>query len=194
MQLVLGVTIPLIILFFLHWTTPTVLNSSSIESQEAELVPVPTYSMAPIGSAPAGLFTIVLVSVIVAAVLLVAWLAYHSFRKTENINLFSQEAEAALQAIEGGQSLSDVVIQSYIQMTKLVKEQSGIERKESVTAREFENFLISRGIPGQAIQQLTRLFEKVRYGNGKPDKQDELDAIASLSAIRLNDPHKKRIE
>ncbi len=195
MQLVLGVTIPLIILYLLHWTTTTVSNSSFIESQEAGLGPVSTYAITPIGTAPASLFNIVLVTVSIAVLLLVGWLAYHSFRRPERNEPLTQEAEAALQAIRSGQDLSDVIIQCYIQMTRLVKEEVGIERKESMTAREFEKFVVARGIPDQAIRQLTRLFEKVRYGKEKPDSQDELDAIASLSAIRSRNPHpQQRVE
>jgi hypothetical protein len=39
------------------------------------------------------------------------------------------------------------------------------------------------GLPGKHVQQLTRLFEQVRYGAKVSDEQKERQAIACLTAI-----------
>lgn len=142
------------------------------------------YKIAPIGNPPANLFWFVTASLLLGAILLGAWLLYQTFRRSRMENPFVSEASAALQAIEEGCDLRSVIIHCYLQMSRIVKEKQGIEREDSVTAREFENLLEARGIPAIPIHQLTRLFEKVRYGSKTPDAQDELAAKECLSAIR----------
>ncbi|HSM24876.1 MAG TPA: DUF4129 domain-containing protein, partial [Anaerolineaceae bacterium] len=66
------------------------------------------------------------------------------------------------------------------------KEEYEIEREHSLTAREFENYLLKKGIPITPIHQITSLFEKVRYGNKPTDLNDERIAIESLSSIRFS--------
>lgn len=145
-----------------------------------------TYNVAPIGDPPAQLGWIVLTGLLLGAVVLCAWLAWHAFRRLRSEDPLAQEASAALRAIEDGQDLKSVIIRCYLQMTRIVKEERGLEREESVTPREFERFLAAKGIPETPIRQLTRLFEKARYGSKAPDRQDEQDAVECLSAIRLN--------
>jgi hypothetical protein len=52
-----------------------------------------------------------------------------------------------------------------------------------MTPREFEDRLINRGLPGESIKTLTRLFEQVRYGslNANPGEEDQ--AVACLTDI-----------
>lgn len=143
-----------------------------------------SYNIAPIGNPPVNLFWFVTAGLLLGAILLGAWLLYQTFRRSRMENPLVSEVNAALQAIEEGCDLRNVVIHCYLQMARIVKEEQGIEREDSVTAREFENLLEARGIPAIPIRQLTRLFEKVRYGSKTPDAQDELAAKECLSAIR----------
>jgi hypothetical protein len=64
-------------------------------------------------------------------------------------------------------------------------EEQGIERKDSMTVREFENLLEVAGVPYDPVHQLTQLFEAVRYGHWQPNPIDEEKAIHCLEAIVL---------
>jgi len=95
----------------------------------------------------------------------------------------AQRAEDAIQALQDGGDLSDTVIRCYVQMSQLLYRERGIQRAAAMTAREFELALLARGLPAQPVCVLTRLFEQVRYGNERPTKHQEQQAIDSLSAI-----------
>ena len=66
-----------------------------------------------------------------------------------------------------------------------MRQEQGIERKDFMTTREFENLLETAGVPHDPIHQLTQLFEAVRYGNWQPNPVDEQKAIHCLQAIML---------
>ncbi len=155
-----------------------------------ELQPLTNYDFAPIGDPPTEMFWIVTIILVIGAVFLIIWFINHTLHREHNDDLIAREAIAALQAIESGQDLKNVIIRSYMQMVRITKEEKGIERLDSETPREFERLLISHGMPIQPVQQLTRLFEKVRYGSKNPDLQDERAAIECLSAIRFSSANK----
>ena len=52
-----------------------------------------------------------------------------------------------------------------------------------MTPREFEQVLGGLGLRDEHIQQLTRLFERVRYSAAAPGEREEREAEACLSAI-----------
>jgi hypothetical protein len=151
-----------------------------------ELQPLTNYDFAPIGDPSKEMFWAATIILMIGAAFIIIWFIKHSLHRVQNDDLIAREATLALQAIESGQDLKNVIIRSYMQMVRITKEEQGIERLESETPREFERLLISHGMPIQPVQQLTRLFEKVRYGSKKPDLQDERAAIECLSAIRLS--------
>ncbi len=142
------------------------------------------YEIAPIGAPPANLYLIVGIVLALAVIVLLTWLFLTTYRRAIPTDPISREAETALEAIQSGQDLRNVIIHCYLQMMQVVRDEHGIERRESVTPREFERLLAARGIPGQPIRELTRLFEKARYSNKATESQDELDAVECLSAIR----------
>jgi hypothetical protein len=151
-----------------------------------EQAPTFIYHVAPIGDPPAGLFSFVIALLLLASAILSAWLLIKVFSRSQEEDTLAREAEAALQAVFDGQSLSEVIIRCYLQMVQSVAEARGIEREAAVTPQEFEKYLTSRGIPSAPVRQLTRLFEKVRYSNQPTDKQDEQEAVNCLSAIRAS--------
>jgi hypothetical protein len=77
-------------------------------------------------------------------------------------------------------------------MSLAVEKEQGIERKDFMTTREFENLLEAAGIPHDPIHQLTQLFEAVRYGNWRPNPMDEQKAIHCLQAIVLSSRDAKK--
>lgn len=95
----------------------------------------------------------------------------------------ADEASSALRDLEAGGNLADIVLRCYREMTCLLSEQQGQSRDEAMTPREFELHLAQAGIRDEHIRQLTRLFERVRYGPAKADPQQEREATECLQAI-----------
>ncbi|MCL5996641.1 MAG: DUF4129 domain-containing protein [Chloroflexi bacterium] len=95
----------------------------------------------------------------------------------------AEEAQGAIDAIHSGGELRETVLRCYRDMSRVLREERGLQRGTTMTAREFETSLRSTGIPAEPVQQLTRLFEQVRYGHERLGPQEEALAINSLSAI-----------
>ena len=106
------------------------------------------------------------------------------------------EAEKAWQALITGLDLKDVIVKCYRQMSLALEKEQGIERKDFMTTREFENLLEAAGIPHDPIHQLTQLFEAVRYGNWQPQsswmnrKQSTVWKPSCCTAVR----RRRRVE
>lgn len=92
-------------------------------------------------------------------------------------------ARAAISDIEGGGDLRSSILRCYVEMTRIVRESRGAYRGATMTAREFQDYLIQAKLPPHPVNRLTELFEKARYGLGESSAQEESDAIASLQAI-----------
>lgn len=164
-----------------------------LESGQVDPVPIDSvvpqtpsfeYAAAPIGKPPAGLLFWVAAGLLLASVVLTGWLAVRAFRRTPKEDPLAIEAEAAVQAIAGGQSLRDVIIRYYLKMEDVIARERGIERGEWVTPREFETHLLDKGIPRAPVLQLTSLFEKARYGNQNLNDKDEQEAMNCFFAIQ----------
>jgi hypothetical protein len=95
----------------------------------------------------------------------------------------AMEAQSARLAILRGEGFKDVILQCYERMSLAMEKERGIEREDSMTAREFEELLIERGVPGESVRKLTSLFEMARYGDGEPSPEEEREAIGCLEAI-----------
>ena len=139
----------------------------------------------PLGPVPALLFWLVGIGLLVSSILLGIWIFAPSSRRETTIDLVGLEAENALQSLKTGLDLKDVIVKCYRQMSLALEKEQGIERKDSMTTREFENLLEAAGMPHDPIHQLTQLFEAVRYGNWQPNPMDEQKAIHCLEAIML---------
>jgi len=124
------------------------------------------------------------ISVLIVIGLLI-WYIYRRFfyQPAQTSDLLKAEVESALSDIESGMDLQNVIIRCYVEMSKILDEQRGIQRPQAMTAREFERKLQSLGLPDEAIRRLTRLFEEVRYSNIKPSAEAEKEAIHCLRAI-----------
>jgi hypothetical protein len=59
----------------------------------------------------------------------------------------------------------------------------GITRTKDMTPREFERSLLPSSLPHEALYQLTRLFEEIRYGNKAPGEKESRNAVRCLRAI-----------
>jgi hypothetical protein len=154
------------------------------QGQSGAAAPMPVFQ-----APPAWVTTAVTIAIAVAIALLVLGVGYAIWRRTrkeepEPIDIrIENQAQAALEALQSGADLRDVILRCYLQMVEALKEYRGIQRDRDMTPREFEDYLERRGLPQQPVRDLTGLFEQVRYGGLMPGLQAERQAVASLSAI-----------
>jgi hypothetical protein len=119
-----------------------------------------------------------------AIVGLVAWFIWKSrVQKPSELEGLEDEARKAIDAIQSGGDLKDVILQCYRRMNEVLRVTRGIERGQAVTAEEFQTVLIQRGLPQSAVERLTRLFEDVRYGGISFNEEENNQAVDSLNAI-----------
>jgi hypothetical protein len=125
-------------------------------------------------------------ALVVALVLALAWLLVSRIRQQpthEALADLAQEAQQALDALDAGGDVRLTVLRCYQEMTRVLRRQRGVQRQEATTPREFEQMLADAGLRDEHIRQLTRLFERVRYGAAAASERDEQEARACLSAI-----------
>jgi len=103
--------------------------------------------------------------------------------KPETRVLVMREVKRALEDLEAGLDFTDVVIACYAKMCQGLQKSRSVDRHHAMTPREFEEHLAHLGIASTHIQQLTRLFESVRYGAKHADKATEQEATQCLQAI-----------
>lgn len=127
---------------------------------------------------------LVLALLIAALVVGAVWLLWRLQRqRVSPLERLAQEAKEAIEAIQAGADLKNTVMRCYYEMSQVLREQRGIRRQRATTPREFEQQLEQLGLPGEHVRQLTRLFEKVRYGAKTVDEDEERQAIACLTVI-----------
>jgi hypothetical protein len=171
----------LIDLPFLKTKPPDATNPAA--SAGGSGTPLPTFS--PPQMAPWWVF---LISFIVLAVFLwLLWAAYRWWlrpaRRFSELDAIRNIAESSLGEIAAGHNWSDVIIQSYARMSEAVQASRGLQRARASTPREFAERLEQAGLPAQAVQRLTRLFESARYGAAGSSQKDINEAVACLNSI-----------
>jgi hypothetical protein len=168
-----------------HGSLKTLLNLTPASAAAAAVgtgAPVPVY-VPPVISP----WLVLGVSFLIAlALILVGWLIYTrrpaaraSFSKHEIAGI----AREALKDLQDGQDWENAIVRCYVRMNQVVNAERGLVRQAGATPAEFALRMEKAGLPGEAVQTLTRLFERVRYG-GQPSSPAERDlAAAALSAI-----------
>jgi hypothetical protein len=164
----------------------------SSESMEGEVVvePLPETTPAsepiPVPTPPQWvslLVSFIAVSVIILFVAAILWWFWPRRMKPSPLLELSHEVEQALEALEQGEELRNVVVRCYVEMGHVVNRMRGIKRARTMTPREFEQQLAQFDLPPEPIAELTRLFERVRYGTDDVDAAAEHQARECLSAI-----------
>jgi hypothetical protein len=120
---------------------------------------------------------------IVGIIALVTWLVIRRRKKQEPVLHIAQEAQNALDEIQTGHDLRNVIIRCYFEMSDILNQTRGIQRGVDMTPHEFQKRLEENGLPREPVHQLTSLFEEVRYGQKPLGPPEEQRAITSLSAI-----------
>lgn len=191
-------------LLFLYWLdrqSPRVTEGfekmTELPMQMEEAMPNPQAPLAVFdpGQAPQWLTISLLVGAMLFLVLLVgvvAWWWYLPDRrkgKAEGPNTrqqLAEQAETAIEAIEGGSDLKNVILFAYFEMARILAEARGLERAPSMTPAEFAQALERQGLPAGAVRDLTRLFEQVRYGSYSSGTEMETRALNALRAIQVS--------
>ncbi len=132
---------------------------------------------------------IFMVSLVIAVILSgIVLVAIWRFRKQHQVSrpgceMLAEEAWNALQRLETGEEFRKTIIRCYREMMQIVRNTHGIIREQHMTPREFEIILKSYGIPDLPVVQLTRLFEKARYGADLSGYNHEQLAVQCLQKI-----------
>ena len=132
----------------------------------------------------------------VVSIVLVIFLAFAGWRvwlllqrmsfgrdKEEPLEELARIARSSLKDLSQGGDTSDVIMRCYFRMSNVVSDKRKLHRKDSMTPAEFAVRLEQAGLPGDAVQRLTRLFEAVRYGGYRSGPKDVNEAVACLTSI-----------
>jgi hypothetical protein len=184
---ILGLAILLALLFFLISLLPRVSlapAAPALEEYSAPLVsPATEFPVSPLGEPPQEVIWLVLAVLGVGIVVLA--IVVSKPRVTEaSAGAFQQEATSAMEALDSGRPFRDVIVECYMRMARLLREEQGMNRADQMTVREFEALLESRGVPAAPVHQLTGLFEKVRYGRQSVGEEDRKLGMECLDQIR----------
>lgn len=184
----LGLLLWLVALFLLMRARPEIF-------EELQLQPLDAPSPGDLGVAPPEfvanfppwlvVFTaLMLAAIVIAGLAGVGWILWRrSHPPATALDQLAQEAQQALDALQAGADIQDTVIRCYVEMGRVLDEQRGLRRAEAATPREFAQQLQEAGLPEAQIEQLTRLFEAVRYGSKVAGEQQQRQAIDCLAGI-----------
>lgn len=184
--MIIGLIACLFIFKILEQMKPSNINFNENQRIEVSINSTSDPEIVPIEEPPSQLFWVVFLCLIILTLGILFFVFTKVGNKMDQDNMYGKEADLALEAIQEGKDLRNIIINCYEQFNRIIKQEYEIERERSLTVREFENYLINKGIPLTPIHQITTLFERVRYGNKPTDLDDERIAIESLSAIRLS--------
>ena len=148
-----------------------------------ESIPEGEFPVSPLGEPPQLLVWLILGILVLAVLSFLAWFFLRRTRSTAARDPVLQEAETAVNAIRTGMAFNSVILRCYRRMSRILREEQGIERETSMTAREFMELLQERGVSAAPVRQLTLLFEAARYGALQATKSDEQIGIACLREI-----------
>ena len=128
---------------------------------------------------------IIVLTSLALAILVVAggWGLTVLWQRRRVLSAVSAEATTALAELKSGAELRHVIIETYRAMGEAVSQTKGISRSKNTTPREYEERLVDAGLPSDAVERLTRLFELVRYGGQSLGEQSRTEAENCLQAI-----------
>jgi len=176
-----------VVLLALLSIVPRVLpgRSASQSDGSSEVVTPPSfiYPVSPLGRPPAQFTWLAAAGLVLGASLVTIHMLERTSNRTQATAALVQEAEKALHELEAGKDFPNVIIRCYLQMTEVLRAEQRIERQQSMTVREFQDWLESKGVPPDPVHQLTSLFEKARYGRDQIDHSDEETGTDCLRQI-----------
>ena len=156
------------------------------ETQDQDLVPTPEEEAA--SESTIVLIAIVISTLFVAGVFL-AMRAYLAKKRRagqpielSELNQLVHSVNAAASRLRAGDDPKTVVLRCYQEMLDILSRRGRIVH-EHLTPREFADSLVNAGMAEHHVDELTEVFELVRYGErGGQELADR--AVVSLEAIR----------
>jgi len=184
---VLPIVLIIILLLVIVYLLPGIKPNPDLNfTGEYSQVPTPSsidLPVAPLGDPPQLLIQFVIVGIVLACGLIAIMMMKRWWAPKKIEDELLQDAEEAVKALQNGMDFENVIIRCYLQMTRSIQKERGLERNYSMTVQEFKHWLVGIGFPTIPLQQLTSLFEKVRYGKQQINSLDEQIALQSLNEI-----------
>jgi len=148
-------------------------------------VPPPTFTPPASGSMWSYLvsFGIVVLAVFITWKAYLIWRQLNASASETSAHKLARIARASLHDLSSGRDSTDVILNCYFRMSDVVAEKKNLNRGTSMTPHEFATRLEQAGLPGEAVKQLTRLFEAVRYGGQRSNPVMVKEAVACLTTI-----------
>ena len=135
--------------------------------------------------------TVVWTASLMLALVIAGIVAYIVIRLRPNrsprpsLESLATRAESAAENLLRGGDFRDTILKCYADMNRIAKEHRGLQRDDSLTAREFTDYLVRAGLPEEPVRELTALFEEVRYGHKSYSDREAQVAVNSLQAIAV---------
>jgi len=132
--------------------------------------------------------TFAIALVLLWLILLAAYFLYrfwqrYRMRRVSTLGAIADIARTSLADLAAGRHWGDVVVEAYARMNDALQVTRGLQRESSSTPREFAARLARTGLPAGSVEELTRLFESVRYGGHASDEGAGRRAAACLESI-----------
>jgi len=122
-----------------------------------------------------------LISAFILGIGIFIWRKFRA--RSSPLEQVAEEARKTIDEIRSGVDLKEGIIKCYYEMTRVLSEERGLKRRQTMTTREFEKQLEEAGLVSGHVKRLTRLFELVRYGSKDLGEREEREALDCLSAI-----------
>lgn len=125
---------------------------------------------------------------VILGVIFVGWRVFRAWqavnvRPAQSLQDLARIARASLRDLSSGRETTDVIMNCYFRMSDVVADKRQLQRGLGMTPAEFASRLEEAGLPGDAVQRLTRLFEAVRYGERRAGPREVNEAVACLTTI-----------
>jgi hypothetical protein len=128
-------------------------------------------------------FGVALLLLVIIWALYRGWQKYVALSNQEPLDEIARIARSSLRDLSSGRDSSDVIINCYLRMGDVVSTKRHLHRAIAMTPHEFALRLEQAGLPGDAVNRLTRLFEGVRYGDRQSSPRDVNEAVHCLTTI-----------
>ncbi len=127
---------------------------------------------------------VVLILAVIAYFVSRWWLQRQRLRKaSQPLERLAEVTRSSLADISSGMGWENAIVKCYLRMSNVVATQRGLIRRMDLTPSEFAMRLEKAGLPGEAVQQLTNLFEAARYGARQASRKETIEAVACLTTI-----------
>jgi hypothetical protein len=160
-------------------------SNAAAPAEVVESVPPPVFMPPAPGSSLTYIVSLVIAGLVAFLIwrLYAAWRVVHASAREQPVHKLARIARASLHDLTAGRDSTDVILNCYFRMGDVVAEKRNLNRGISMTPQEFAARLEQTGLPGDAVKQLTRLFEAVRYGGQRSSPGMVKEAVACLTSI-----------